>query len=70
MEKYVRAKRYGKAWHMFVCPRAELCVDSPCCNSRWSLFSPPVIHSHTHISNAGEILCFHENRVDSQQDGK
>lgn len=24
MEKYVRAKRYGKAWHMFTCPRAGL----------------------------------------------
>lgn len=24
MEKYVRAKRYGEALHMFICPRAAL----------------------------------------------
>lgn len=26
MEKYVRAKRYGKAWHVFICPQAELWI--------------------------------------------
>lgn len=26
MEKYVHAKRYGEAWHMFACPRAGLWI--------------------------------------------
>ena len=26
MEKYVRAKSYGKAWHMFTCPRVGLWI--------------------------------------------
>lgn len=58
MEKYACAKKYGKAWHMFICPRAELWT--PLLQQQVETFSPSLFSSNTHI-DGGVILrleCF------------
>ncbi len=44
MEKYARAKRYGKAWHMFTCPRAALWT--PLLQQQVESFSPSLLQIH------------------------
>ena len=44
MEKYVRAKRYGEAWRMFICPRAALWT--PLLHQQVESFSRSLLQVH------------------------